>query len=168
MGYIETVLDRDERVLHRGFIHWIIYAPAILLTGGVALFAVCVALFAVESKGGDVAGGMFVMVFLAVWLALVFWLTAWIERSTTEMAVTSRRVIVKRGLIRRSTIEMNAGQIESVQIDQSIAGRLLDYGTVTVRGTGSGIEPIAKVAAPLVMREAVGRLTSAPAERRRS
>jgi uncharacterized membrane protein YdbT with pleckstrin-like domain len=77
---------------------------------------------------------------------------------TTEIAVTSRRVIVKRGLIRRSTIEMNAGRIESVEVDQSIAGRLLDFGTVEVRGTGGGIEPIAKVAAPLLMREAVGRL----------
>jgi hypothetical protein len=67
---------------------------------------------------------------------------------------------VKRGLIRRLTMEMNAGRIESVQVDQSIAGRLLDFGTVEVRGTGGGIEPIAKVAAPLVMREAVGKLAS--------
>jgi uncharacterized membrane protein YdbT with pleckstrin-like domain len=50
----------------------------------------------------------------------------WIKRRTTEIAVTSQRVIIKRGLFRRNTIEMNAGQIESVQLNQSILGRLLD------------------------------------------
>ena len=110
--------------------------------------------FFAGSDAGDLIGVFF------MFAALIFWLSAWIARATTEIAVTSRRVIVKRGLIRRSTIEMNAGQIESVQVNQSIAGRLLDFGTVTVRGTGAGIEPIAKVAAPLAMREAVGRLAS--------
>jgi hypothetical protein len=55
-------------------------------------------------------------------------------------------------------MEMNSGQIESVRVDQSIAGRLLDFGTVTVQGTGPGVEPIRLVAAPLIMRQAVSGL----------
>jgi uncharacterized membrane protein YdbT with pleckstrin-like domain len=91
------------------------------------------------------------------------WLSCWIARLTTEIAVTDRRVIVKRGLIRRSTIEINANRIESVAAEQSIMGRLLNFGTLIVRGTGAGIEPIPKVAEPLALRAAIGALNLPPA-----
>jgi uncharacterized membrane protein YdbT with pleckstrin-like domain len=154
MGYIETVLERDESVLHRGHLHWIVYAPAVALA-----FLGFVAIAGLRDRAGALGVGAPIGVLLVL-AALMAWLDAWITRLTTEIAVTSRRVIVKRGLIRRSTMEMNAGRIESVQVDQSIAGRCVGFGTVTIRGTGAGIEPIAKVAAPLAMREAVGRLAS--------
>jgi Bacterial PH domain len=58
---------------------------------------------------------------------------------------------MKRGLIRRDTIEIN---IPSVDMRQSVLGRLLDYGTVIVRGTGGGINPLAYVSEPLRLRRA--------------
>jgi uncharacterized membrane protein YdbT with pleckstrin-like domain len=64
-------------------------------------------------------------------------------------------VISKRGFITRNTAEMNMDKIESVQVDQSVLGRLLDYGTVTVLGTGQGLEPIKRVAAPIAFRNAI-------------
>ena len=82
-----------------------------------------------------------------------------IKRRTTEIAVTSRRFAVKRGLVRRSIKEINAGQIESVGIDQSVFGRLLGYGTIIVEGTGGGIDPVRNVAAPLPLREAVNGIS---------
>jgi uncharacterized membrane protein YdbT with pleckstrin-like domain len=83
---------------------------------------------------------------------------AWIDRMTTEMAVTSLRVILKCGLIRRDAIEIDASKVESVDVRQSVLGRLLNYGTVTVRGTGGNLNPLARVAEPLPLRRAVSRL----------
>jgi uncharacterized membrane protein YdbT with pleckstrin-like domain len=60
----------------------------------------------------------------AVLTAIKEWLEQWI----TEIAVTDRRVIYKTGLIRRQTAEMNMDKIESVKVDQSLLGRLLNYG----------------------------------------
>jgi uncharacterized membrane protein YdbT with pleckstrin-like domain len=80
---------------------------------------------------------------------------AWFRRWTTEIAVTNRRIIYKRGFISRHTIEMNMDKIESVDVDQSIIGRLFDYGTITVHGTGTGIEPLYQIDSPIKFRNNV-------------
>src|SRR3954466_12320002 len=123
MSYVETILTAGERVLHKGRLHWIIYMRALaLMLGGISLIANAAA-HPRSPYEGDPQGalGLTLLIF-----ALVAWPAAWIRRRTTEIAITNHRVIVKRGLIRRSTMEMNMGQIESVGIDQSIVGRLLD------------------------------------------
>jgi uncharacterized membrane protein YdbT with pleckstrin-like domain len=78
-----------------------------------------------------------------------------IERATTELAVTNRRVIHKSGLIRRHTVEMSRPQVESVDVDQSMLGRMLNFGDITVRGTGTTFEPFRCVADPLRFRSAI-------------
>jgi uncharacterized membrane protein YdbT with pleckstrin-like domain len=78
-----------------------------------------------------------------------------ISKFTTEMAVTNKRVIIKSGLISRRTIEMNLTKVENIGVSQSILGRLLDYGTITVVGTGGTREPFKWVRSPLDFRRAV-------------
>ncbi len=84
----------------------------------------------------------------------------------TELSVTNHRVIYKSGFIRRHTVEMNMDKVASVDVDQSILGRMLDYGTVHVIGTGGvqnaanadvvrGIEHLHRVASPLALRSAI-------------
>ena len=71
-----------------------------------------------------------------------------------------------RGLITRDTIEINLPKVESVDVRQSILGRLLNYGTVIVRGTGGGLNPLSYVSAPLPLRRAVqlpGQTSTSPA-----
>ena len=60
------------------------------------------------------------------------------RRWTTELSVTNHRVIYKRGFIRRHTVEMNMDKVETVNVDQSILGRIAGYGTIHVLGTGQG------------------------------
>jgi len=91
-----------------------------------------------------------------------------IARLTTEIAITDRRIIYKSGLISRRTLEMNVDKVESVDVNQSVFGRLLDYGTVFVRGVGTGIEPLAQIAAPLKFRDTVLSLTAPRPFHRRS
>ncbi len=80
---------------------------------------------------------------------------AWFRRWTTEIDVTDRRVVYKRGFIRRHTIEINMDKVESVDVDQSLFGRLFDYGDIVIRGTGAGIEPLRGIDSPLAFRNAV-------------
>ena len=77
------------------------------------------------------------------------------ESFCTELAVTDRRVIFKTGFVRRRTVEMNMDKVETVDVDQSILGRILGYGTIHVLGTGSGIEHLRQVAHPLELRSAI-------------
>ena len=91
---------------------------------------------------------------------------AWFIRWITEIAVTDRRIIYKRGFIYRHTAEMNMDKVASVDVDQSILGRMLDYGTVHVFGIGAGqttdgnnrvrgIEHLHRIASPLALRNAI-------------
>jgi uncharacterized membrane protein YdbT with pleckstrin-like domain len=80
---------------------------------------------------------------------------AWFKRWTTEVDVTERRIVYKRGLIWRHTVEMNMDKVESVDVDQSVLGRLLDYGDITLRGTGAGLEPLRSIEAMLEFRNHV-------------
>lgn len=149
MTYTQSVLQPGERIILMGRLHWITYWPSILVVFlGVALVAL---LLWIGAHGATVAWAGFA---LAVLFALMF-LYAWFTRWITEFAITDRRVISKRGFIMRNTAEMNMDKVESVKVDQSVLGRLLDYGTVTVVGTGQGLEPIKDVASPIAFRNAI-------------
>jgi uncharacterized membrane protein YdbT with pleckstrin-like domain len=147
VSYVRRVLEPGEAVLYATTIHWLIYGPAILLLI-VAVGCAAVAGGVAESARGIllIAAALFLV------LALFSWLPAALRRASTELVVTDRRVIYKSGLLSRHTIEMNRSKVESVDVDQSILGRLLGYGTVTVHGTGGTLEPIRSVARPLTFR----------------
>ena len=83
----------------------------------------------------------------------MFWLWAWIVYTTTELAVTNKRVIAKTGLIQRRTIEMFLEKIESIQVDQSVLGRLFNFGSVVISGTGVHSAPFKSISDPLALRK---------------
>lgn len=95
----------------------------------------------------------FGILLLVVGVGLIFLIWAWIRYRTTEFAVTDKRVIAKTGLVSRSTIELFLDKVEALHVEQSVMGRLLDYGTVAIRGTGATEEPIRNISAPLTLRK---------------
>jgi membrane protein YdbS with pleckstrin-like domain len=149
MTYVDSILEPGETVRYRTKISWTIYTPSILL-------AVCaLAVLAAAAGFADLAFlGWFVAIVLALG-AIGLFVPAWFRRWTTEIAVTDRRVILKRGLIRRHTVEMNMQKVESVDVDQTLIGRLFNYGSVTIRGTGSSFERLRMIDAPLKLRSTV-------------
>lgn len=76
-------------------------------------------------------------------------------KATTEIAVTTSRLIFKRGLVARYVGEMNIDRIESVSVLQSVFGRIFDFGTLVVRGMGVGQLVLPPIARPLVFRKAI-------------
>lgn len=147
MDYVTRVLQPGESVIHVTRMHPIIFLPAISW-----LVAAVVALIAGLSYSGDFRiAGEALAVFFAIF-ALAAAIPALIRRSTTELAVTDRRVIYKSGLISRHTLEINRSKVESVDVDQSILGRILGFGTIIVRGTGGSLEPIRLISDPLSFR----------------
>ena len=139
--YVDKVLQPGERILYRASLHWILYWP------GAALWLVAAVLYLASSNG-------FIRLVAALAFAsgLVLLAREWFIWWTTEIALTDRRIIYKTGFISRTTTEMHMDKIESVAVDQPVLGRILDFGDVVVRGAGAGIEPIARVAAPLELR----------------
>ena len=76
-----------------------------------------------------------------------------VQQWTSEFVITSKRVIIKTGLISIQTLEMNLSKIESVNVDQSILGRILGYGSITVVGTGGSSETFHEIKNPVLFRK---------------
>ena len=83
----------------------------------------------------------------------ISFLNAFVTRNTTEFVVTSKRVIYKSGFISRKTSELNHAKIESFHVKQGIFGRIFNYGTIVIHGTGGGKTPIPNVDSPLKFRK---------------
>jgi uncharacterized membrane protein YdbT with pleckstrin-like domain len=138
-SYVDSNLMPGERVIYRGAVHWIVYlAPVVMLGFGIAW----------TRAGGYVGPAM-------AGFGLLAGAAAWLRQSTSEFAVTSSRVIVKTGWLSRKTIEINLARIESVQVEQDLFGRLLNYGAMTVVGTGGTKEPFTLIDNPEGFRHAV-------------
>ena len=128
--------------------HWIVYLRGLILAI-VGLILILAPVGPGLSLATSIVGAIILL--FGLWSLA----GAWIEQATTEIAVTTRRVIQKRGLIRRQTGEMNMEKVESVIVDQSILGRVLGYGSIVVRGTGSGIEGLHFIADPIALRSSI-------------
>jgi uncharacterized membrane protein YdbT with pleckstrin-like domain len=149
--YIDEILQPGEKVLYSTNAHWVFYLPAIQAWLVAAVLLVLSRLTTTDSV---------VLLCLAtaavVALAALYWtVRAWFHRLTTETDVTNRRVVHKTGFIKRRTFEMALDKVESVDVNQSIAGRMLNYGDVTIMGVGEGRETISTIAEPLAFRNAI-------------
>jgi uncharacterized membrane protein YdbT with pleckstrin-like domain len=151
VSYLRRILQPGETLRYVGRLHWIVYFPGFVLF--LLAAAAYVAVFTVVQGGATPALLVAAVALIAASLLALF--TAAVRRWTTELAVTDRRVIFKRGFIRRHTIEMNMDKVESVDVDQSLGGRILGYGDIVVHGTGSSVEPFRRIGKPLEFRNHV-------------
>jgi uncharacterized membrane protein YdbT with pleckstrin-like domain len=149
MSYVARVLQPGEVVRYVAGLHWILYAPGIVLWIAAGILAI-VRPEASQSWFLHWTAVIAAWLCFAIGVAVVAW--AWFQWWTTETAVTDRRVIYKTGFIQRNTTEMHMDKVESVDVKQSILGRILDYGDVEIRGVGTGFEPLRKIAHPLELR----------------
>ena len=149
MRYVRRVLQPGETIVYSTKLHWLVYVNAILL-GVVCIILIGAAIATNDNQNLSLA--LFIAAIIFGLLALSAWLRGFLRRATTELAVTDHRVIYKSGLLSRHTIEMNRDKVESVDVDQSLLGRIFGYGTVVVRGTGGSLEPIRNIGDPLTFR----------------
>jgi uncharacterized membrane protein YdbT with pleckstrin-like domain len=152
MSYLKHILQPGENVVFDGHLHWIIYRKTIFFLI-CTLIAVAAAVRFRDTNYRWTASLALILVFGL--LTLIFAIHARWQSFTTEIAVTTSRVIYKSGFIQRRTAEMNMDKVESVDVVQSLLGRILGYGTVNIRGTGASIEQLEHIAHPLELRNAI-------------
>jgi uncharacterized membrane protein YdbT with pleckstrin-like domain len=140
MSYIEKNLMTGESIMYRAKLHWIVFLWPIIC------FVVAVSFFA---RGGN-ATGIGVPFIL---LAIIMGIGSRIKYSTSEFGITNKRVIVKVGFIRRNSLEVLLSKVEGIQVNQGILGRILDYGSIVVSGTGGAKDPFHKISNPFEFRK---------------
>ncbi len=125
-SYVERALVKDERIVHIGRLSlWSFWH---LVFFGILLTPVVV--------------------------GIVLLVMAYVRYQSVEMAVTTKRVIVKHGFISRSTVEINLNKVEGLQVEQGMWGRVFDFGTLIIAGTGTSHAPVAGIASPMAFRKA--------------
>jgi heme A synthase len=157
MRYIKASLVPGEGVVYQTRLHWIVMLRHLLL--GLLLLAGAGALLtylfhqprSANTNEHLIEGGAAALLLCGI----VAILAGVVRRNATEMAVTTRRVVVKQGLVNRNTIEMLLNKIETIEVSEPMAGRMLGYGSITIVGTGGTTEPFHKIAHPLQFRSAV-------------
>lgn len=150
MSYVDSTLLPDEQVTFRTHLHWIIFTRSVVvLLLGAVLYVIA------RHNSLSYVGGLLVLV------GLVLWVFAYIHRRTSEFAVTNKRVIVKVGVLRRRTIEMLLRQVEALEVNQSIPGRMFGYGTLLIVGSGGTREPFPLISDPLEFRRAAQAASTA-------
>src|SRR5262245_10029499 len=78
-----------------------------------------------------------------------------IEYATSEFGVTNKRVIIKVGFLRRRTLELLLRHVEAISVDQTMTGRMLNFGSLTLTGTGGVKESFTNVRGPLEFRRRI-------------
>jgi len=151
LGYVEKNLMQGEKRYVEGRLHWTIFSKAILffaIAAGLLIYSLKTSMAGEAQVSLLVRNAGFLVLIPAFW----YLADASIKRQSTELAVTSKRVIAKFGFIKRSTIELNHSKVESFHVDQSVLGRIFGFGTLHINGTGGGITPIPNISDPLGFR----------------
>ncbi len=169
MLYVQQSLGPDEEIVHVGHFHWIYTLGAFMnivwgIVGCIAILAAGVIFYRNFLEIGynswiEAVRALHPGIKLAGVLVFVFSLFKFahmmIIKATTEIAITSSRLIYKRGLVARYVGEINIDRIEGINVLQGVLGRIMGYGRILIRGMGVGEVVLPPIADPISFRKAI-------------
>ena len=156
MPYVEDNLVGDERVLFKTKVSWSVYMPGITM-GVLAAFSFVAFVVSLANSGSEAGVGhfcLFILTFAFAVPSVMFFIEGYILTRTTEIAVTTRRLIGKTGVLSRRTFDLQHDKVESVTFDQSPCARMFGSGTVVITGSGGTAGKFKAVDAPQAFRKA--------------
>ncbi len=151
MSYVEKNLLPGEQVVYRTGLHWIALLAPIVFLGLSLAFALWTMLRPQDQASGPIR--VLALVVLAV--AVLAFLVRLISFRSAEFAVTSKRVMLKVGWMRRHSLELILSKVEAISVDQNLRGRVFGYGTITITGTGGTKETFESLVHPFEFRSQV-------------
>lgn len=166
--YISSALIPGETILYQATTHWFFYldvgAILLVLLSSYLLISnpefmredlptISLGLPSFLSKKEIEISVWHLGLVILLWIGLMILWEVFVIKQTTELAITSRRIIAKFGLLNRTMIELKLRRFESITIDQSLLGRILNYGTITITGMGGVKTIVPCIVAPLKFKK---------------
>lgn len=159
-SYVDKNLGKDETINYSASVSLWKYWFSFLIGGLFAFGALFGMAASLSSKSGNgLLGSKFETVILVIALGIIAW--PLIARKSTELVITSKRLIAKFGVTSTQSIEIRFDRIETVRVKQSLMGRILNYGDIVVTGTGSTFDPIPNISKPMKFRAALNEAMEA-------
>ncbi len=156
MSYIKKTLMDHEELLYRIRPHWMTFTRTLLWT--MLTLAIVIAgqfIPVLHDHVGSLPRAYFILGAITLCIALFCLVGNISTYISSEYGITTKRVLMKEGLLRRNTNEIFISKVESIKVSQSILGRILNYGSLEISGTGGNHEPFIQVPNPLKFREHV-------------
>ena len=152
MSYIDQSLGSGETLIARARFPWF-YGLSAWMSFIIPL-AILVWLYIEARNDGPLGPGntyFLGMCLVGLWLlyGLFSGIRMLVVRATTEIGVTSHRFVEKRGVFSMKTSEIALPNIEGVKVNQSFLGRIFNYGTVKIEGTGVDATTTPEIADPV-------------------
>jgi uncharacterized membrane protein YdbT with pleckstrin-like domain len=163
VGYIASLLSRNEQIVFGTRRHWVVLASSFLVNGLISLAIIALGLALTLVLGPLAWLGLLLLALPLVRFAVVF-LNWWNE----QYIVTNRRVIQTEGVINKHVIDSSLEKVNDVVLEQSALGRIFDYGTVEILTASEiGVNRFEQIARPVLFKtemlnakEALGALDS--------
>jgi hypothetical protein len=176
MLYVQQSLAPDEELIYIGTFHWWYNVQAAMsIVWGVFICALIIGLsvYAQTNLGINLSAyplprdagtldliralhpGIKLVSFLMFLMGLLKFAQMMVNKATTEIAITTSRLIYKRGLVARVVKELSIDRIEGVNVVQGVLGRIFDFGRIVVRGMGVGEMILPPIERPIVFRKAI-------------
>jgi uncharacterized membrane protein YdbT with pleckstrin-like domain len=162
MGYVEENLVPGEQVLYKAKLHWGMFiGPVIILGMGLFFLLLSFLPLITSSSNSDydpiysTLGCIICCVGPFFLYGVIYLLSMILSFLTTEFALTDRRIIAKTGIIQRRSLEILIGKVESIGVSQPVIGRLLNYGTIVVCGTGGTKQSFHNIFDPMGLRQRI-------------
>ena len=152
MGYIEKNLLQNEDVTYKTKLHWITYlGPLLLILVGGGCFW-----FASILENQNLVGMLNICEHSYCCPFCILWFLSINRFHYFRILVSQiKELSLRFGFIKRNTYELLLNKVESFQVEQSILGRLLGFGTILVAGTGMGSETFNNIDDPLELKKNV-------------
>jgi uncharacterized membrane protein YdbT with pleckstrin-like domain len=153
MDYLNKALMNGERIIYRSRPHWVLFLPALVWFGITLVFSYLIPknVQMMTQILLNLSPYQIIMLATMIITVLVF-VSGYINFAFTEFTITNKRILMKTGLIQRNIVEILLTRVESIIINQNVGGRLLDYGSITLVGTGGSRDPFNFVPQPLKFR----------------
>jgi hypothetical protein len=158
--FVQRSLIEGERVIYQARLHkWIFIRPLVIFVAisMLGLLLTQVMMYGMSAREREQnSGWTFLMGFVIPFFGtLIAFVVVWIRYRFTELAVTDKRVIGKSGFLNIISLELLLTKVEGIEVQQSLIGKLLDFGTITVSATGGSRTPFKDIAAPYSCRKAI-------------
>jgi uncharacterized membrane protein YdbT with pleckstrin-like domain len=141
MGYVANHLLIGENIVYESKVHWIIFVK------GISFFIVAIAMLIwLDQPYSNYAALLFSLI------GIYYLIPRVIDYYFSEFAITNKRLIVKTGVIKINSLEILLNKVEGIQVNQSILGRILGFGSITITGTGGTRDPFLNIGDPLEFR----------------
>lgn len=144
MSYVNKHLMSSETIIYQTKLNWTEYNKGVVI--------ILIGLIFSSSTG---TSG-----YPSVMLGIIVLGMTYLRIKSSEFVITDKRVLIKVGILKTKSLETMLNKVEGIHVEQGIIGKLVDSGSIIIKGTGGTNNPFSNIDKPFEFRNAVNEQIS--------